>query len=240
ANMIQYLFIIHLALLPLVVVGDPSNRAFLDVKAPWQVSIRIDGNPKCSGAVFSPLYILTAASCVSGNHISKIKVRAGSNYRCWTTPISTAKVIIHEKYVPGKYTDNLALLKLEKPLELSKSIQETPLAEAVPKDNSLATVAIWDLLLVIYHTSIIDETVISKQKCSKELKSSDNNAWVAAIATETICARAKGQGACVIDIGAPLIAGGHLAGILTYPSCSSKPDIYMNLVEYKSWLETNT
>lgn len=238
--MIQYLFIIQLALLPLLVSGDPAARFVFPVEAPWQVSIRIDGNPKCSGAIFSPQYILTAASCVSGSHVSKIKVKAGSNYRCWPSLISAAKVIIHENYVPEIYTDNLALLKLSKPLELSRSIQDTPLADAVPKDNSRAKVAAWRLCLFGYETSIIEETVISKEKCSKELKSPDNNAWAAAIATETICARATGQGACDRDIGAPLIAAGHLAGILTYPSCSSKPDIYANLAEYRSWLEANT
>ncbi|KAH8326975.1 hypothetical protein KR074_000067 [Drosophila pseudoananassae] len=233
--MIHYLFIIHLALLPLLVSGEPSDRSIFSVTAPWQVSIRIDGIPTCSGAVYSPLYILTAASCFYGYSISKITVLAGSNNRCWATPISTAKMIIHEKFEPVSKTNNLALLKLSEPLKLSRDIQEAPLAGIVPKVNSLAKVATWRKGLFLYHLSVIEEAIISKDKCLKAL---DGNALLAA--NETICAQNKILGACDKDKGAPLISRGQLAGILTYPSCSSKPDIYTSLVQYKNWLEANT
>ncbi|XP_017090880.2 kallikrein-6-like [Drosophila bipectinata] len=146
-------------------------------------------------------------------------------------------MIIHEKYEPVSKRNNLALLKLSEPLKLSRNIEEAPLAGIVPKVNSLAKVATWRKSIFFYHLSVIEEAIISKDECSKAL---DNSALQAALATETICAQNKILGACDKDLGAPLISRGQLAGILTNPSCSSKPDVYTSVVQYKTWLEANT
>lgn len=86
----------------------------------WAVSISINSASLCGGSILSNSWIITAAHCVSGRLASSIIIYAGSNIR-WAGTQSrvVSKVFIHPKYNPRTYVNDIALLELKSPLDMS-------------------------------------------------------------------------------------------------------------------------
>jgi secreted trypsin-like serine protease len=86
----------------------------------WAVSISIDNAYLCGGSIISQLWIVTAAHCVTGYSANQITVYAGSNIR-WSGTQSQigSQVIQHPNYNPSTYVDDIALIKLSSPLDMT-------------------------------------------------------------------------------------------------------------------------
>ena len=101
----------------------PFNRRIVggektDIKQhPWQVALQFKGNFFCGGSIIGHRWVLTAAHCF------KLSARGGDwRAKAGATNHATAggwaeieRVIVHEKYNPTTYENDIALIKLKLP-----------------------------------------------------------------------------------------------------------------------------
>ncbi|TNN76633.1 Transmembrane protease serine 2 [Liparis tanakae] len=89
---------------------------------PWQVSLQITGDHICGGSIISPDWILSAAHCfqrysspetwtVHSGDVSLLQMIHGKTVN---------KIISHAKFDTETYVNDIALLKLDVPLEFSR------------------------------------------------------------------------------------------------------------------------
>ncbi|CAF4938883.1 unnamed protein product, partial [Rotaria sp. Silwood1] len=99
-----------------IVGGETANSATWG----WAVSISIANTYLCGGSIISSSWIITAAHCAEGFTASQFKVYAGSNIRYSGTQNRTvSKVILHSEYNSATFVNDIALLKLASPLNMS-------------------------------------------------------------------------------------------------------------------------
>ncbi|CAF5033400.1 unnamed protein product [Rotaria sp. Silwood1] len=86
----------------------------------WAVSISIARSFLCGGSIISSSWVITAAHCAEGFTESQFIVYAGSNIRWAGTQTRTvSKVILHSEYNSATFVNDIALLKLASPLDMS-------------------------------------------------------------------------------------------------------------------------
>lgn len=94
---------------------------------------REDVRYKCGGTVISEKYIITAAHCVFGERLNRLKVHLGE----WNLDGSTgelfpaiergiAKVHIHTEFNPSTYMHDIAILRMNKPVDFTKTPHINP------------------------------------------------------------------------------------------------------------------
>ena len=87
----------------------------------WAVSLYIGGS-LCGGSIISASWIITAAHCVYGQSASQIIVYAGSNNKLSGTQTRYVSTIYrHQSYDSSTYLNDIALLQLSTPLDMSSS-----------------------------------------------------------------------------------------------------------------------
>ena len=101
---------------------------------PYQVSIQYYGMHTCGGTIYSDSYIITAAHCVDGDPVIAFTVVAGEHSLSENDDTEQRRKvkakIVHEKYVGSLYGNDIALLNLDRPLELNLAVQKLPIAPA--------------------------------------------------------------------------------------------------------------
>ncbi|CAF3732363.1 unnamed protein product [Rotaria sp. Silwood1] len=85
----------------------------------WAVLLSIKDS-LCGGSIIADSWILTAAHCVMGATVSQITIYAGSNaQRNGSQILSVATITIHPHYSPSTYVNDIALLYLSTPLNIT-------------------------------------------------------------------------------------------------------------------------
>ncbi|CAF2516359.1 unnamed protein product [Rotaria sp. Silwood2] len=86
----------------------------------WAVSVSIANTYLCGGSIISSSWVITAAHCAKDFTASEFTIYAGSNRRWSGTQIRTvSKIIVHSGYNSVTYVNDIALLKLASPLDMS-------------------------------------------------------------------------------------------------------------------------
>ncbi|KAK2867130.1 hypothetical protein Q8A67_025247 [Cirrhinus molitorella] len=101
-----------------------------DGKLSWHVSIGLGAGHECSGAIIQSQWILTDAHCVYNleeRHSRLASVTTGGSNKQIRDVIG---VLVHSYYNPSSLDYNVALLKLNSPLNFSKSTQPVCLPSA--------------------------------------------------------------------------------------------------------------
>ncbi|XP_017132058.1 trypsin delta-like [Drosophila elegans] len=266
--MIRTLILLQFVALPCLVFGEHriigGNTKNIRV-VPWFGSLIAKSKLKCSGVLVKNNYFLTAAKCVAGYKLSDLKVRLGtSSCQSGGFKVGVCKVKIHPQYSAWRFDNNLALLRTCESLATTRQIKAIERADKVPQDHSRANLTgcgarrgnwydiakgrTFDEILDALNDMFLD---LPTQLHSTELRIRNQNQcasdWrsfgsyrLKGISHLTICTKTSRKGACVYDMGAPLVVDNKLVGILSTSGCSFKPDVYSNLIKHKTWFDDNT
>ncbi|KAI4459638.1 polyserase-related [Holotrichia oblita] len=214
-------------------------------KYPFVVSLNLNGEHFCGGAIIGNEYVLTAAHCLEDISPNSLTVFAGSKYR--TLPrqrVLLNSTKMHERYNNRTTENDIAILKLKNKLEFGRRV----LPIALPAQNEEVTANIsavtlgWGYITEYGPLSTklrkITVPIIDRQQC-RRLYSSDD------ITNTMICAGVLkgGKDSCGGDSGGPLVANGKLTGIVSWGrGCGRKgyPGVYTQVSKFRNWIKIHT
>lgn len=131
---------------PTIVGGTPITIA----DSPWQVLVLIgSGNRReqCSGSLISPTTVLTAAHCLSGVDPATVKVWSGVSTTSSASDakaIPAAGLVVHPGYDQASLANDIALIQLARPVDLTKDARAIglPVAQDIASWPAAGTSAI--------------------------------------------------------------------------------------------------
>jgi secreted trypsin-like serine protease len=240
---------------------DTSNKVIGGAPAPasaypWQVSIGLAGMPQslghfCSGSLISASWIVTAAHCLRDvSAPDQIQVKVGSNVLSQGgEPVKVVKSVVHPKWDPVSYANDLALLQLASSATAApvRLLEPTMAAELFP-EAVIGIVSGWGYTRdnkatvsnVLRHLGV---QVVSNTMCNGP------QSYPGQVADEMVCAGfiEAGQDACQGDGGGPLMVvdkkgGLLLAGIASWGKGCAQPNlygVYTRIAPYASWINEN-
>ncbi|XP_014236171.2 trypsin-1-like [Trichogramma pretiosum] len=216
---------------------------------PWQVSLQVRGYHSCGGSIISANYILTAGHCASGQSASSLRIRVGSSNRSSGGVLhEVAKITVHKKYTTNRYgvpTNDVAVLKLKKPIELNEKAQPIGLFDPLEESRAgfLSTISGWGAVYEGGFSSeilvTVDVPIVSKEDCDEAYSS------YGGVPPGQICAAypAGGKDACQGDSGGPMIIGERQAGIVSWGNgCAREgyPGVYTEVATFREWIKDHT
>lgn len=116
---------------------------------PWVARLVYNGQFHCGASLINTNYVLTAAHCVRRLQRSKIRVILGDHNQFVTSDTvakmrAVSAIIRHRSFDTASYNHDIALLKLRKPIEFTKSIRPICLPdEGADPAGKVGTVIGW-------------------------------------------------------------------------------------------------
>ncbi|ODM93295.1 Transmembrane protease serine 3 [Orchesella cincta] len=182
---------------------------------PWTVGLTRGGRPYCGGSLINSLYVATASHCVDGQTASRISVVVGEQDYASAfdganpVRIAVSQIIMHERYNSKNIDNDIALLRLAKPVPLGG----TNIPVCLPASNQndftgeVATVAGWGATSQGGSTSStlrrVQVPILSNTECN-----TGQSRYSGKITQNMMCAgymREGGKDSCQGDSGGPLI-----------------------------------
>jgi len=224
-------------------------------KYPWQGSLQKYKRHICGGSVIGDKWFMTAAHCVKGKRPSDLTVVLGMHDKRmrYGKPkrYTTKNIFQHERYKldSGAFSNDIAIMELNEPIEMSRYVAKIDLDRAGEFDESSDCVITgWGYTRPGYngqqgHTSasVLQEAptqIIDQERCKQMMGRS-------AIYPGVVCVHTGRNGACMGDSGGPLVCrngGGKykLVGATSWGSgtCQSKnPSMYTRVSKFISWVD---
>uniref|UniRef100_A0A3B4UD47 Transmembrane serine protease 2 n=1 Tax=Seriola dumerili TaxID=41447 RepID=A0A3B4UD47_SERDU len=213
---------------------------------PWRVSLQVAGSHRCGGAIISPFWILTAAHCVArASSSSDWAVYAGivdALGTLFNPAYSVSRIIAHEDYKSHTRRNDIALMRLTKPLDVTASSNIRPVCLPNVGLNFSAPQKAW--ITQFGHAANGGKTatqvsLIETAECNSSI------AYNGRISQDMLCAREMeaGTGMCHSDSGGPLLSLTNGLWWLTGDSiwgehCAeqNKPGVYGNVTYFLDWI----
>lgn len=147
------------------------------------------------------------------------------------------RVIIHERY-EGLLND-VALLRLKKPLIYSENIQPIELMQNEVPANEIVTMSGWGRLETLgdlpQKLQWLKLPILNQDECNKEFGMKQSS---------LVCMHhSEGQGACFADSGGPAVYKGKQIGIFNFvkSGCGTEyADASAKVSFYYDWIKTNS
>ncbi|XP_031778354.1 serine protease homolog 126 isoform X2 [Nasonia vitripennis] len=204
---------------------------------PYQASIRVGADHKCSGSLLNNNWILTSAHCLVKYDPSSFIVVVGSNSLIFGGFAFCARETrLHPNYVQGELHDDIALLKLCKPATFGDKVQpvQLPSEDVREEENLPAVLTGWGSSQKggpkSFSLKLIELPTIGLDRCRETFPS---------VTRSNICTFAGvGQGLCYGDAGNPLVAEGVQIGIGSWgsPCALGYPDVFTRVYSYVDWI----
>nr|CAH0107143.1 unnamed protein product [Daphnia galeata] len=239
-------------------------------KWPWMAAFyRSNSNQYCAGALISDRHVLTAAHCVAAIQPSKLQIRLGEFDLSGRLPVplpennnnsaralleensafqnniyNVEKITVHQQYEPRSHLHDIAIVRLNRPVEFSTVIQRICLPPpSLPSlEDRTAFVAGWGTTAFLGSTSSslreVEVPIWNNQAC---LEAIGKNVF-----DTTLCAggRIKSADACQGDSGGPLMMPmvddrWAAIGVVSWGiRCGepTKPGLYTRTSHYTDWI----
>ena len=233
---------------------------------PWHVGllVTLGGLTEyvCGGALIDSRHVVTAAHCVKSYYPEEVVVRLGDwDVNSQLEPflhqdVLAEEIFLHERFFAGSLHNDLALLRLSRPVDWSSLPQVSPVclppAGQLPAPGLRCWVTGWgqdafmaggELQAVLQE---VDVPAVAAGDCQEALRRSGlgyrfrlHPGWLCAGGEE-------GKDACSGDGGGPLVCPGPqegtmvLAGLVSWGvGCGTAgvPGVYTNIAAYTGWIE---
>ncbi|XP_075385713.1 vitamin K-dependent protein C isoform X2 [Tenrec ecaudatus] len=223
-------------------------------ESPWQ-GILLDAKKKlaCGAVLIHRSWVLTAAHCVE--EAKKLTVRLGEydlrRWENWEVDLDIQKIIIHPNYTRRTSDNDIALLRLDKPVMLSQAIVPICLPDSGLSERELTQVG-QEMVVTgwgfrsetkrnrTFILNFIKIPMVPRNECIEAM----NN-----VVTENmLCAGILGDSrdACEGDSGGPMVTSFHgtwfLVGLVSWGEGCGRLNnygIYTKVSQYLDWIHSH-
>lgn len=229
-----------------IVGGMPASSN----RYPWMARIVYDGQFHCGASVLTKEYVLTAAHCVKKLKRSKIRVILGDHDQTITSESAAimravSAIVRHRSFDTESYNNDIALLKLRKPVNFSKIIKPVCLPPpSIDPAGKEGVVVGWgrtseggQLPAVVQEVRV---PILSLNQC-RGLKYRASK-----ITNNMLCAGRASTDSCQGDSGGPLLLQQgdkyQIVGIVSWGVGCGRPGypgVYTRVTRYLPWLKAN-
>ncbi len=226
---------------------------------PWQVALvdRATNQQFCGGTLLNARWVLTAAHCANAIPASDIEILAGAHNLMeyepsWQQGV-VSRVLIHPSFDEVMLDEDIALLKLSKPLSLTSRVQPVALVDSdtpLAQPGILATITGWGDLFEGSNEGSetlqqVSMPIVGNETCEEAFdRYFGADTWVT---DNMLCAGYEegGKDTCSGDSGGPLVVpdsqyGYRQAGIISWGIGCAQPyvyGVYTRVSRYISWIE---
>nr|XP_017005930.2 trypsin-1 [Drosophila takahashii] len=220
---------------------------------PWVAMLLYGGRFYCAASLLNDQFLLTASHCVYGFRKERISVRLLEHDRKMShmqkIDRKVAEVITHPKYNARNYDNDIAIIKLDEPVEFNEILHPvcmpTP-GRSFKGENGIVTG--WGALKVGGPTSDtlqeVQVPILSQDECRKSRYGNK-------ITDNMLCGGYDegGKDSCQGDSGGPLhiVASGtrehQIAGVVSWGEGCAKagyPGVYARVNRYGTWIKNLT
>lgn len=190
-------------------------------------------------------WILTSAHCLRYRDPSKVVVATGTVLVSEGTIYRVDKIILHEDYDDLMKIADIAMMKTSEDIRFDDTVQPIPLATS-DQILSKAVVSGWGRISMEsfeYPETLqfLEMEVLSNEDCQNRFKNAECSPIKCneLVHPTTVCAHNPSGSTNRGDSGGPLIADGHLIGVVAWGISSSLvyPKAFMRVSEYIDWID---